>query len=575
MPAPVTVNDLSPISGSVQTSRISYGVEPDGKNYGQNYAGKNWYADIPNDGTYYTIVSDNYTANYYTSRSEAGGGYVEGGIPAVDEFSAPVFWTTTGTGSLDIINTVNGLPDRIGEVPFISGSHALEWLASSSNYFAIGPDFYRDIDADNMSFFLHGGQIISYPTTGSKWYDLSGVGTINMNLYNNPTYNNNGWIIFDGSDDYGEADAVITPSTGAFSVEFLYRIDSSGGRGGLFERNDATPYNGWSLGQGGAGIWSFTVADNLTNDSVQADWSYPTLGTWYHDIGTYNGSNNVKAYRNGVAVDSTTGTAQGNLDVSGSREPLRILKRDAGSSVISGSVAAVRIYPKELTANEVAQNYYGGPIVTGSNLIYAVDAGNLVSYPKSGTSVYDLTQGFSSMTLQNGVAFESQYGGYWDYDGTNDYSRITLNGFNPDDGVTMEMWTKRSSVPPAWRTYMNLKNATNVPFLEFRTSGANMLTQALYYDGTNFATSNVNLNVGEFYHLALTMENSGLLKYYVNGKFIGSTNANPMSIGPDPILSIGIAYDNTRNTDIGVASVRIYKDILTADQIAQNYNATN
>ena len=35
MPNPVAVNDLSPISGSLQTSRISYAVETAGKNYGK------------------------------------------------------------------------------------------------------------------------------------------------------------------------------------------------------------------------------------------------------------------------------------------------------------------------------------------------------------------------------------------------------------------------------------------------------------------------------------------------------------------------------------------------------------
>ena len=114
MPSPVAANDLYPISGSVQTSRISYAVEPAGKDYGQNYNGTHWYSDIPNDGTRYTIVTDNYTANYYVSRSLADGGYVEGGLPAVDEYSAPVFWQTVGTSSLDVITIVNGLPDRVG-----------------------------------------------------------------------------------------------------------------------------------------------------------------------------------------------------------------------------------------------------------------------------------------------------------------------------------------------------------------------------------------------------------------------------------------------------------------------------
>ena len=37
MPNPVAVNDLSPISGSLQTSRICYGVETAGNDYGQDW----------------------------------------------------------------------------------------------------------------------------------------------------------------------------------------------------------------------------------------------------------------------------------------------------------------------------------------------------------------------------------------------------------------------------------------------------------------------------------------------------------------------------------------------------------
>jgi hypothetical protein len=157
-------NDLQPISGSLQTSRVSYGVETADKNYGQNYNGTTWYSDIPNNGQFYTIISDNYTANYYVSRSNAEGAYVEGGLPAVDEYSAPVFWVTVGTSSLDVITIVNGLPDRIGQTPFNSGSQALNWIASSSNYFAVGPDYYAQIDADNLALYLDANQIISYPT---------------------------------------------------------------------------------------------------------------------------------------------------------------------------------------------------------------------------------------------------------------------------------------------------------------------------------------------------------------------------------------------------------------------------
>ena len=216
MPNPVAVNDLSPISGSLQTSRISYGVETAGKNYGQAYNSTTWYSDIPQNGSQYTIISDNYTANYYVSRSNAGGAYVEGGLPAVDEYSAPVFWLTAGTSSLDIITIVNGLPDRIGQVPFNSGSQALNWIISSSNYFAVGPPF-EQIDADSLGLYVNGGQIISYPTTMSSWYDISGQNN-RFTLTNGPTYNTSGWINFDGSDDYALTVNTTLPSNATSSM---------------------------------------------------------------------------------------------------------------------------------------------------------------------------------------------------------------------------------------------------------------------------------------------------------------------------------------------------------------------
>jgi len=579
MPSPVAANDLVPISGSVQTSRISYAVEPAGKNYGQNYNSTTWYSDIPNDSTRYTIVTDNYTANYYVSRSLAEGGYVEGGLPAVDEYSAPVFWQTVGTSSLDVITIVNGLPDRVGETPFNSGSQALNWVASSSNYFAVGPDYYRDIDADNLGLYLEGNQIISYPTTGSTWYDVSGYNS-KFTLLNglDAGWNSNGWFNFDGTDDYAESIGNINSvySSSQVTTECLilfsgsldsndrkvFHYSKAGTTNGVLQLRKGNNNNDLLYQYNSGGTW-YTLT--LTGAIASAN-------TWYHFMIVHDGTY-VRAYRNGVLLAQSSFAAS--LDWTDADYLLLGLR--AASEYWKGDIAKFRMYPASASLEDVQQNYYGGPIVTGSSLIYANDASNLVSYPKSGTAVYDLTPNGLNMTLYNGVAFEKQYGGYWDYDGTNDYSRATLVGFNPDAGCTLEMWTKRNSVPPAWRTYMNLKaQGANTPFIEFRTQAANTTVVGLYYDGTNYITSGYNTNVGEFYHLALTINPDGVMYLYVNGKEQGKslTNFGP-AIGPDPTLTVGMAYDNSRNTDISVGSIRIYNEVLTADQIAQNYNATN
>ena len=184
--------------------------------------------------------------------------------------------------------------------------------------------------------------------------DLKGTSTIDLT---NVSFDSNAQMTFDGTDDFIQASEYTVPATGPFTVEFVYRRSTAGGRGGLFERNPSSPYNGMSLGQGGTNAWGFTVSDNFNGTILTADFTYPTQNIWYHDVGVFNGTNTVSAYRNGVQVDSTTGGTVGNLNTQGTRDKLLIMKRDNFSSTVGGDVALVKIYNRALTASEIKANY--------------------------------------------------------------------------------------------------------------------------------------------------------------------------------------------------------------------------
>jgi hypothetical protein len=333
-----------PISGSLQTSRISYGVETAGKNYGQNYNSTTWYSDIPNNGQFYTIISDNYTANYYVSRSNAGGAYVEGGLPAVDEYSAPVFWVTPGTSSLDVITIVNGLPDRIGQVPFNSGSQALNWVASSSNYFAVGPDYYAQIDADNLGLYLDANQVISYPTTQSTWYDISG-NTNNGTLYNGPvTWDSNGWFDFDGTDDdvnLGLSN-IYNFGTASFSIETFLNLDDLDNYNTVFTKQPITRLGGLHLCINSSG---YVVLDqNIYADTITCSPAFNTT-TWQHFVFVRNYGNSLKVYRNGTQVGNYTvaGALSRNLNNTQSAYIARTGQPYTG--YFNGQMNGFKIYP--------------------------------------------------------------------------------------------------------------------------------------------------------------------------------------------------------------------------------------
>jgi len=212
-----------------------------------------------------------------------------------------------------------------------------------------------DIITDGLVFAVDAGSERSYPGSGVTVNNL--INSTNATLTNGTGFsaNNGGLWTFDGTDDYIQVNTTTTPATGAFTIEFIYQISNIGGRGGMFERNPSSPYNGVTLGQGGSNNWCFTVHNASQNVAYCAP--YPTTNTWYHDVGVYDGVNTVKFYRNGVLLGTTTGSTLGNLDTGGTRDDLRIFRRDSNSGVIGGKVSNFRTYNKALSAAEVTQNY--------------------------------------------------------------------------------------------------------------------------------------------------------------------------------------------------------------------------
>ena len=604
MPNPVAVNGLSPISGSLQTSRVSYGVETAGKNYGQNYNGSNWYSDIPNNGQFYTIISDNYTANYYVSRSNAGGAYVEGGLPAVDEYSAPVFWVTPGTSSLDVITIVNGLPDRIGQIPFNSGSQALNWIASSSNYFAVGPP-YEQIDADELVLYLQANQVISYPTTGSSWYDISGYGT-NGTLINGPTFNSSlGTIFLDGVDDFVTCSITnIAPTTfnnQDITFEMLCNTTTNNDAyHTLMSVSDPNHPSGnyaeitlgqWRNGlQNGSFYWQIdtTVQSYLIDSSTTYTSTNIATGKFFHVVGTWG--KNGASYRGTLYVNGSQVAATNSAisTYTASNATKVYIGTDKYGSPRQGNINNSKIYSKALTAAEVAQNYYGGPIVT-DGLVYALDAGNLVSYPKSGTAWYALT-GSANGALTNGPVFSPIDGGYIDFDGADDYvgfgnnilfPGVSLNGTISE--LTIDVWVNWNQfcvggaldeIISWWATGTQTYSDG---FLGSSIVGAYSPTNPGLRFGDDWGNTGVTFtaatDVNKWWHI-VAVKSSNNAYIYINGE-LRATKGGALDWGFNNYAYVAAHGGGaTEFLDGKIASLRLYNKALTASEVLQNYNAT-
>jgi hypothetical protein len=212
---------------------------------------------------------------------------------------------------------------------------------------------------DNLILNLDAGDLASYPGSGTTWFDLSG-NSLNGTLTNGPTFSfsdSSSSIVFDGTNDYASTTNTLFPDTGPFTVGLLYKITGTLGRGGIFERYEGGNFNGVSLGQGappGTDSWQFTVASNL-NTGLILSYTYPSTNVWYHDVGVYNGSNEIKIYRNGVLVNSLVGTTQGNLSSGGARSFL-VASRNL-TSFLPCHINNITVYNRALSAAEILQNF--------------------------------------------------------------------------------------------------------------------------------------------------------------------------------------------------------------------------
>ena len=155
-----------------------------------------------------------------------------------------------------------------------------------------------------------------------------------------------------GAEYVDAGDSATLDITSAITLEAWFKKDDTTNIGELISRRDASNANydliAWSDGNIYFEMW-------ISGAVKQVQVSY-TANTWYHVVGTYDGSNQ-KLYLDGSLVDNDAETGSiDNDDVSltiGAME-------DGASYTFGGSIDDVKIYSKALTLAEVERNYNAG-----------------------------------------------------------------------------------------------------------------------------------------------------------------------------------------------------------------------
>lgn len=213
---------------------------------------------------------------------------------------------------------------------------------------------------------------------------------------------------------------------------------------------------------------------------------------------------------------------------------------------------------------------HGGPDLIQDGLVLSLDAGNIKSYPSSGTTWRDLTANRNNGTLTNGPTFNNANGGSIVFDGSNDYTELgnILNVGTSD--FTIEAWfykeTKLNSFPK-----LVSKGAYQAG--GWRLLEDNGLDLTFQYGNPQSEVISPTTLVNDRWNHALVTRLSGNITVYANGQGGTSTAVGDDLTTNSYTYQLATSPNGGENWKGRIAMYRHYNIGFTQAMVLQNFNA--
>ena len=231
--------------------------------------------------------------------------------------------------------------------------------------------------------------------------------------------------------------------------------------------------------------------------------------------------------------------------------------------------------PTNTPTNTLTQTPTPSPGIVQSGLIVNLDAGQLSSYPGSGSTWTNIGSGGATYdaTLLNSPIYSSNYGGYLEFNGTNQSTSITRP---VQDDFSLSVWFKTTSnAGTLGNWYQGIGLIDGEVGGVTNDFGLSMAAGRLMFgvgnpDTTITSTATYNDNLWHNVIVTRTKSN-GELVMYVDGTQVATGTGNTNTLNSPTSLSIAVSSSGAYFPG-NIAICETYTIALNSTQVLQNYN---
>jgi len=439
----------------------------------------------------------------------------------------------------------------------------------------------NNIVTDGLIFCADPANKRCYSGSGDTCTDLAGGVTGSLENETALSSDWNGVFDFDGTDDYIDFGSPAALQNQVGTVIAWGRWDyTTTWQGGLvsYLYNHSSLAHGWNLLNHGTYRIGRSLASNGTYDYWTGSYSYQfDKDEWVMASFSFAGQYNpVITYRNDVVINYDSSQ---NTIVTYTGANLLIGRTDTADYLKEwfGQIGPVYIYNRALTQDEITQMYEAlkprfAPRIAKEGLVGNWDAGDPESY-SGGLTCKDTANGTAS-TLTNMEAsdFNPANGGYWEFDGTDEYIQCSTDSILQPQSFSVEAWVYDDQT----EHYLPIVSWANEYYPAVWTSyHSSTQRPIIYMDGPDLRYFDATAaSVAGWHHVVFTYTYDDITTgaFYVDGASIAVYQTYDGTKDPTNTCRIGRAYTQYYKGSMGL--VRMYDRALSVAEILDNYNKT-